>query len=75
MISTRVIDHQDGLAIQEAAYSPIIILSKISASLEAQVVDKFDSFLSVLKNHDDTVCKHLADKMTHDLLKSTTGIA
>ena len=75
LISAKVINHDDGPVIQKATYPSRIILDKIFASLEAQCVYKFDSFLSVLKNHDDIDCKHLADEMTRDLLKSTTGIA
>ena len=75
LISAEVINTQECQVIKKEAYPIRTVLDKISASLHMHHVDKFDRFLSVLKNHDDIDCTQLAEDMTSDLLKSTTGIA
>lgn len=75
LISAEVINIRECQVIKKEAYPIRMVLDNIFVSLQMHHVDKFDRFLSVLKNHDDIDYSQLAEEMTSDLLKSTTGIA
>ena len=78
LVTARIISHEDSYVVQqmiEPSKAALHILGKISASLQGGTDVKFDKFLSVLQNYDDSFYITLAKQIRKDLLKSTKGIA
>ena len=76
LVTARIISCEDNYIIQQTIEPSKVashVLEIIFASLQGGADAKFDGFLSVLENHDDSFCTPLAEKMRRDLLKSTTG--
>lgn len=76
LLTARVINHKDNCNVQQMVTRSSVasyVLEKISTSLEVGIGEIFDKFLSVLKNHGDSLCIKLTEKMIRDLSQDPNG--
>ena len=75
-VTCEIITYRDGqfvLSANETSTGTNRVLDSIKRSLDANIDEIFDKFLSILERHGDSTCKILAKQMRNDL--GTTGTA
>ena len=78
LVTAIIISIEDSHIIQntkEPSKAASHVLEKIYASLQGGTDAKFNGFLSILENHNDSFCTSLAKQIRNELSKSTIGIA